>query len=130
MALITTVLVLSCSGSNRQVFTGPPPRTTPLDSVKAGVEPYKLGDLPDSLSFSFTVPGDTACPVVVELHDSGTRLLRTLIDSVYSPGTYGLTWDKKDSTGNFIREQRFYYYQFIICGDSSTLKFDYRRQWE
>lgn len=124
---LTAVWLLACCGSNYQVYTGPPPRTAPLDDKGAG--PYQPTELPKVLIVDFDVPGNDPCSVRVELRNPGTKLVRTIVDSVYSPGKHSIEWDRKDSSGVVIREG-LYYYQFHICGKSSTLRLDYRRRWE
>lgn len=115
---------LSCAASsNTNTYTGPPPRTGPL--VNDTSYHQKLSDLPDSLQVDFEVPGNEPCSVRVELHNSATRLVRTVVDSVYSPGKYSLKWNKKDSAGQTIR-QGLYYYKYYVCRDSFVRRMEYR----
>ena len=127
--VLPALLLAACWSSNKAVHTGPPPRTTPIESDTTGAGPYRLSEVPESLSVDFTVPGDTACPVRIEFRNSGTKLVRVLADSVYAPGTYNITWDRTDSSGVLI-SFGLYYYKFYICEKTSTLKVDYRRHWE
>jgi len=129
IGVLIASLIISCWSSNTEVYTGPPPRATPLDSIVAEADKWEMVPLPDSLTAEFRVPGDRPCSVKVEFRDVGTRLVRTIIDTVYSPGEYSITWDKKDSVGVPIKEGR-YYYQFHICGKSSTQSVRYFRQWQ
>jgi hypothetical protein len=108
------------------VYTGPPPRTVPLDST--GAEGYHLTYLPGTLTVEFRVPGEEPCSVRVELRNSGTQLERVLVDSVYSPGEYFHNWSRKDEKGEVLRPG-LYYYKFYICGKPSTLKLDYRQRY-
>jgi len=124
---LTAVWLLACCASNYQVHTGPPPREAPLDDKGAG--PYQPLELPKSLTVDFEVPGNDPCSVRVELRNSGIKLVRTIVDSVYSPGRYSIEWDRTDSSGVVIREG-LYFYQYHICGKTSTLRLDYRRRWE
>jgi hypothetical protein len=130
LILLSIALLSSCWSDNSVIYTGPPPRTTPLDSAAlVGADEYSLSRLPKTLEFDFRVDGDQPCSVKVELRDSGTRLVRRLIDSVYSPGLHKITWDATDSNKVRIRPS-FYYYKMYICGKSSTRQLDYRRHWQ
>jgi hypothetical protein len=128
VALLALSFILSCWSSNYQVYTGPPPRTTPLDSATTGAGGYQLSSLPESLTVDFLVPDNGPCSVKVDFHDSLTRLVRRIVDSVYAPGKYSITWDKKDSAGALISEGH-YFYKFLICGKEYTRSLDYRRRW-
>ncbi len=124
--LIANVL-LSCFSKNHDIYTGPPPREGPLvDNDPGG---YRLSKLPDSLFVEFIVSGDQPCPVKVSLHNLGTRLVRSIIDTTYSPGSYKITWDKLDSNGVRIRPA-LYYYQYKICDSVYTQRLDFRYHWE
>jgi len=119
-------LIVSCWSNNNAVYTGPPPRTTPLDTT--GAEGYKWSRLPESLFVEFVVNENKgSCPVRVEVHNSGTRLVRVVIDSVYSSGSYKLLWDRLDSAGVLLQPGK-YYYQYSICDSIYTYSFDFRRQ--
>jgi len=133
--LLRTILVLTCFGmllscwsDNAAIYTGPPPRTTPLDSL--GADDYKLQPLPESLFVEFTVPDDKdSCPVKVELRNSGTQLIRVVIDSVFKSGKYKIKWDKLDSNGVRIREGG-YFYKYSICDSIFTYRMDFTRRWK
>jgi len=126
LSLIAVVLV-SCFGKNYDTYTGPPPREGPLEGEGAGG--YQLSSLPESLAVEFVVPEGAPCSVKVELRNLGTKLVRTVIDSVYSPGAYKLWWDRLDSAGVRIRP-KLYYYKYYICDSSYTERMDYRYHWE
>ncbi len=125
-AITLAVIMQACWSGNTAVYTGPPARTTSLDSARAPSE-VKLEAPPDSLDVSFSVPGDSACPVVVEVYNMGKKLLRVLVDSTYSPGTYKIRWEAEDSTGVHL-PYTVYYYQFDICDKVHTKSFDYRKK--
>jgi hypothetical protein len=121
---------LSCgpSNNNEMTYSGPPPRTISLDSAGAGAGPYQL-ELPSmSLDVPFEVPGADSCRVKIDVHNSGTTLVRNLVDSIYTPGKHKLRW-------NCLGNDRIrigyglYYYRFEICGKVSTRSFSYRPQW-
>jgi len=121
-------LLLSCWSSNTTIYTGPPSRTSPLDTT--GAPPYEWSHLPESLFVEFTVAEDKgSCPVRVELHNSGTRLVRVIIDSIFASGSYKLQWDRLDSSGVLLRPG-LYYYQYSICDSVFTYRLDFRRQLE
>jgi flagellar hook assembly protein FlgD len=122
-------MLVSCWSSNSVTYTGPPPRTAPLDSTATlGADGYQLSKLPKKLAIDFQVKGDEPCSVKIELRNSGTKLVRVLIDSIYSPGSHTLRWEALD--GNKMRlKEGYYYYKKYICGKPSTLKLDYRRHW-
>nr|MBN2276843.1 hypothetical protein [candidate division Zixibacteria bacterium] len=113
--------------SNTATHTGPPPRTAPLDT--AGSDSYHLSYLPESLTVEFTVPGNKPCPVKVNLHKTPRQIIRVIVDSVFAPGKYAISWDKKDSAGGRL-PQGLYYYHYYICDSSYTQSLDYRRHWE
>lgn len=118
-------MLLSCWSDNSAVYTGPPPRTSPLDTV--GADPYKWAPLPESLFVEFGVAEDKGpCPVRVELRNSGTRLVRVIIDSVFASGSYKLQWDRLDSNGVLI-SPGMYFYQYSVCDSLFTYKMDFRR---
>ncbi len=131
LGTLTVVILLfpSCHNPNQVTYTAPPPRTVPLDSAAAlaGAGRAVWQEPPDSATVSFTVPGDSVCPVRVGLHNSGRSLVRILVDSLYSPGNHRVRWLVRDSVGKAL-PLGIYYYQFEICGKISTLKFPYRRE--
>jgi len=125
--MLVMVILVSCFSNKYETYTGPPPREIPLEGD--GADGYQLSSLPDSLLIEFAVHGDKPCPVKVELRNLGTRLVRLIIDSVYSPGSYKIYWDRLDSNGVRIRPA-LYYYKHYICDSSFTQKLDYRYHWE
>lgn len=126
VSILTALILQACWSGNSAVYTGPPPRTMPLDSAKAPSE-VKLEAPSDSLEISFSVPGDTACSVVVEVRNLGQQQLRVLVDSIYSPGTYEIRWAAEDSAGIHL-PYTVYYYQLNICGKIHTKSLDYRKK--
>jgi len=125
---ITILLYASCHNPNQVTYTAPPPRTMPLDSAaEGGAGSAVWKEPPDSATVSFTVPGDSACPVKIGLYDSGRSLVRVLADSVYAPGNHRVNWRPRDKAGAPL-SLGYYYYQLEICGKLSTLKFPYRRE--
>lgn len=131
LEILTIVILLfsSCHNPNQVTYTAPPPRTMPLNSAAAegGAGSAVWKEPPDSATVSFTVPGDSSCPVRIGLHNSGRSLVRILVDSLYSPGNHTIRWLVRDSQGKAL-PLGIYYYQFEICGKISTLKFPYRRE--
>jgi len=121
--------MLACFSGDTRVYTGPPPRTTPLDSGLTGGPGRKLVPLPDSLTYGFAVPGQQPCSVRVEFYTVANNLVRVLLDSVYAPGQYNMKWAARDSTGQKLKERR-YFYKYIICGKETTQRINYRRKFE
>jgi hypothetical protein len=117
-------LMCACWSSNYTIHTGPPPRTTPLDSAKKPIGTIYVQP-PDSLDVSFEVPGDTVCPVMIKLKNIATQTVRVIVDSAYSPGRYTVRWDAADSSGAKLKKQ-LYFYKFYICDQTRTLRMDYR----
>jgi len=121
---VAAVLLQSCLGGNKAVYTGPPPREEPLDSGShAG--PAVVDLRPDSLTLNFDVPGDTACRVIIDIHRSSTRKVRNLVDSVLPPGHYEIDWWAVDQDHRKLPPRK-YYYSKEICGQKSTESFYYR----
>jgi hypothetical protein len=122
--LLLFSLLVSCWSNNRATYTGPPPRTSPLDTT--GADPYYWAPLPGTLYVEFAVAEDKdSCPVRIELHNTGTRLVRVIIDSVFASGEYKLRWDRLDSAGVLI-SPALYYYQYSICDSVYTYRMDFR----
>ena len=117
-------LMCACWSSNYSKHTGPPPRTTSLDSAKRPIGSIYVQP-PDTLEVSFEVPGDTLCPVRIELKNVSTQTVRVVVDSIYSPGKHAFKWFAADSTGAKLQKQ-LYYYKFYICDKARTLRMDYR----
>ncbi|SYZ72447.1 exported hypothetical protein [Candidatus Zixiibacteriota bacterium] len=117
--------VIDCH-SNQQVFTARPQRTVPLDSVKDEARSSRLPD-PVDFTVEFEVPGMDSCQVRVELHNSGTRLERVLLEGVLAPGKQTIRWPRATKTGSILLYGH-YYYQFDICGKVTTRSFVFRPQ--
>ncbi|MFH2035565.1 MAG: hypothetical protein ABIJ45_04105 [Candidatus Zixiibacteriota bacterium] len=128
IVIILAFLMNACFSSKYQTYTAPPPRTISLDSVNPIYGPARIYP-PDSLDVAFEVAGDNPCPVKIELRDVMTRFQRMLIDSVYSPGKYTYRWEARDSLGNKLRQNR-YYYKIYSCDNTRTVKFDYKIKFE
>ena len=126
--IILAAALASCGSKKYEVYTGPPPREGPLEHDSSAGQPTSV-PLPDSLFLEFEVPGDKPCPVKVELRNLGTRLVRTIIDSLYSPGKYKILWDKLDTNGIRIKPAQ-YFYKYYVCDSSFTQSLDYRYHWE
>lgn len=130
LLLITGFLILltACCGTNKNVYTAPPAREIPLDSVKTEIDPFRMKPDPDSFLVNFTVPGDSSCPVKIEFFTSQHKLERLITDSVYSAGPHRIFWGRLDNKGDSIRFYRSYYYKFRICDSSYNKSFYYRRE--
>jgi hypothetical protein len=107
------------SKSKTITYTSPPPRTMSLDSALAENRKAigKFWILPKTFEISFNVPGDTACQVRVEFYNTAHKMLRLIIDSVYSPGQYTHTWKREEDGGETIKAG-YYYYHYEICDRS------------
>ncbi|UCD18020.1 MAG: hypothetical protein JSV44_03690 [Candidatus Zixiibacteriota bacterium] len=117
-------------GGNTQTFTGPPPRTIPLDSVtvnKANPRNVEYIYPPDTLTVDFVVPGEDSCRVIVEVRKTSTKVVRSIVDSVFAPGKHAITWPVKNERGLGL-EYRLYFYYLDICGKISSRRLDYRRK--
>jgi len=127
LIILATVMV-SCGSKKYEVYTAPPPREGPLvHDSSAGKLTFV--PLPDSLFVEFEVTVDRPCSVKVELRNLGTRLVRTIIDSVYSPGKYRIPWDKLDTNGVQIKPAQ-YFYKYNVCDSIFTRSLDFRYHWE
>lgn len=129
--VILAAAVLSCgSAKNKAVYTGPPSREVPLDSVgNAGAGPYRLGPFPEQFAVEFYVPGEKPCSVKIDFYSSAHKLIHHLADSVYAPGSHKILWDNDDGTGHRIPERITYYYKIKVCDRTYTDGFFYRREY-
>jgi hypothetical protein len=119
--------LLTCGHSNQMTYTGPPPRTTPLDTTGAG---HRKSSLPPKiLTVDFEVPGADSCRVKIEVHNSSKKLIRDIVDSAYAPGKYSINWIAKSNDSVFF-DDGVYYYQFDICGRVFTRTLRYRSIWK
>jgi hypothetical protein len=120
------ISLVSCHSTKKSIYTEPPPRTIPLDSVKTKIDPFRIKPDPDSFMLDFQVPGEADCRVLVNFLNSQHKIERKLIDSVYSPGWHKFFWDKKNSEGKLIGKYRAYYYKISICDSTYTKSFYWR----
>jgi hypothetical protein len=126
MAFVVSVTI-SCGHPNQETYTSPPARTESLDSDGAGRP--KVTIPPKYLTAEFEVVSDDTCRVKIDLYAASTRLIRNIVDSVYSPGKHSYEWRAVDKYGGDLK-YGFYYYQFDICGKISTRKISYRPVWK
>ncbi|MBN2227086.1 MAG: hypothetical protein JW763_06945 [candidate division Zixibacteria bacterium] len=134
---ITTLIILCAAGcfwrgnDNTATYTGPPERTVDLDRVVNDADPRYAHYIypPDTLTIGFVVPGKEPCRVMLDVRLTPERVVRTLIDSVYAPGSYAHTWSVKNERGVGL-QYKLYFYNFNICGEVSTRRLDYRRKVE
>jgi flagellar hook assembly protein FlgD len=108
-------------------YTGAPQRTIPLDSVKGDAGPYQWIYPPLEQTIDFEVLSVDTCKVLIELRNSGTKLVRILKDSLYTAGKQSLNWSAVD-TNKVKLPYGYYYYRFDICGKVFNRKFDFRPQ--
>jgi len=127
LLLSCSILITGCFGPKKTVYTSPPARTIPLDSVKVVIDPYRIVPPVDSFLLEFTVPGDSSCPVKIEFKNSQHKIMRLLADSVYSAGPNRLFWSRIDEKGDSVKYYHAYYYHITIC-DSTYTKSFYLRQ--
>ncbi len=134
--VISSLIILGMAGccfwrgnDNTQTYIGPPARTADLDRVVNKADPRYAEYVypPDTLTFGFVVPGEDPCRVVVDVRLTPDRVVRTLIDSVFTPGSYTHTWSVKNERGVGL-QYKLYFYNFDICGKLSTRRLDYRRK--
>ena len=120
---------MSCGSSkNKSIYTGPPAREIPLDSVKnSNAGPYRLEPMADSFAVEFNVPGEEPCSVKIDFYNSAHKLIHHLADSVFAPGSHKVIWDNDDGTGKRIPERITYYYKIKVCDRTYTQGFFYRR---
>ena len=122
------ILIIACFGPKNNVFVTPPQREIPLDSVKVEIDPYRLVPPVDSFLIEFSVPGNSSCPVKIELRNALHKIERSLTDSVYAAGPNRLFWSRMDQNGDSIKTLHAYYYQITICDSTYTKSFYYRRE--
>jgi Ca-activated chloride channel family protein len=77
-------------------------------------------------TITFTVPAGAHehAPVRIHIFDALGRLIRTLVDQRYAPGTYHLTWDATDTDGQLLPSGN--YFCVLTLGDeqrSITMSF-------
>lgn len=124
-----TALMMSCFSGGTNVYTEPPPRTVPLDSVNSETTGPHLTQLPDSVEVKFTVTHDEPCPVYITIHRTVKDTLRVIVDSVYSPGEYSLWYDLKDYKGTRL-PNALLFYMYSVCDSTYTYRLDLRRRKE
>ncbi len=128
LLLSCSILISGCFGPQKTVYTNPPARTIPLDSVKVEIDPFRLVPPVDSFLLEFTVPGDSSCPVKIEFKTSQHKVVRLITDSVFSAGRNRLFWGRIDEKGNSIKFYHSYYYDITICDSNYTKSFYYRQE--
>ena len=69
----------------------------------------------------FTVGGDVAQPVALEIYDVRGRLLHRLVDGRLAPGVYQKSWDGRDSSGQGM-SSGIYFARLKVGQESETRK--------
>jgi hypothetical protein len=127
--VVLTGFGLSGCPSQYGTYTGPPPRTEPLDSIKGDAGGYHWSKAPDSVEVKFAVTHKEPCRVKITVHRTITKPVTTVVDSVYAPGEYTIWYNLTDSNGIKLG-RRYFFYKFDICDSVYTYRLDNRIRYE
>jgi flagellar hook assembly protein FlgD len=129
LVFLISLPFLSCGNPNQVTYTSVPSNTAGIDSTKMDRTKSTLLPVPKTYIVDFNVPGEDSCRVIITVHNSGTKVVRHLIDSTYTPGKYSYEWDRRGDDKEILKTG-LYYYQFDICGKVSTLRLRHMPRFE
>lgn len=107
------------------IYTGPPGRTTDLDSVDDLTGQVRKKRPPDNLTLEFAVVDADSCRVIINLHLTPDKIVRHVADGIYERGLHTITWNTLSKDKSPLPEN-VYFYMFYNCGKITTKRLNYR----